>query len=104
VTGIAGSAPAYIFQFIQSMVDQAISEGMPAECARNLATQAVLGAAKLAQAKPESTLEELRIAVTSPGGTTAAALNSFAEDGFSNIIQKAVAAAVNRGRELGEQA
>jgi pyrroline-5-carboxylate reductase len=104
VTGIAGSAPAYVFQFIQSMVEQAIAHGMSAECARNLATQAVLGAAKLAQAKPESTLHDLRVAVTSPGGTTAAALNSFADDGFSNIIKKAVAAAVNRGRELGEQA
>ncbi len=104
VTGIAGSAPAYIFQFIQSMVDQAVVEGMPTECARNLATQAVLGAAKLAQTQPQTTLVDLRVAVTSPGGTTAAALASFAEDGFSNIIQKAVAAAVNRGKELGENA
>jgi len=104
VTAIAGSAPAYIFQFIQAMVEQAITEGMSADCARNLATQAVYGAAKLAQNKSETSLEDLRIAVTSPGGTTAAALASFAEDDFSNIIHKAVAAAAARGRELGEQA
>lgn len=104
VTAIAGSAPAYIFQFIDSMVQQAIKEGMPEESARNLATQAFLGSAMLAQYKPEESLENLRIAVTSPGGTTAAALSSFDNNNFSNIIQEAVAAAAARGRELGEQA
>lgn len=104
VTAIAGSAPAYVFQFIESMVAQAMAEGMDSKCARNLATQAVLGAAKLAQTKSQTSLQDLRIAVTSPGGTTAAALASFAEDDFSNIIQKAVAAAAARGRELGEKA
>ena len=104
VTAIAGSAPAYVFQFIQSMVEQAVTEGMPAQTARNLATQAVLGASTLAQIQHHRSLEELRVAVTSPGGTTAAALASFEVNGFSNIIKKGVAAAAARGRELGEKA
>ena len=72
--------------------------------ARNLATQAVVGASRLAQLKPDNSLDNLRNAVTSPGGTTAAAIASFEQDEFSNIIQKAVSAAINRGKELGEQA
>ncbi len=104
VTAIAGSAPAYVFLFIQSMVDQAVEEGLDPISARSLATQAVLGASKLAQTKHHQSLVDLRKAVTSPGGTTAAAIDSFEQNGFSNIIKQAVAAATNRGKELGEQA
>jgi len=104
VTAIAGSAPAYVFLFIQAMVDQAVKDGLDPISARNLATQAVLGASKLAQIKTDDSLNDLRKAVTSPGGTTAAALASFEQDNFSNIIKKAVSAAINRGKELGEQA
>lgn len=104
VTAIAGSAPAYVFLFIQSMLEQAIAEGLDETSARNLSTQAVLGAAKLAQIKSDVSLTELRTAVTSPAGTTAAAIASFEQNNFSNIIKQAVAAATNRGKELGEQA
>ncbi len=104
VTAIAGSAPAYVFLFIQAMVEQAVKDGLDEKCARNLATQAVLGASKLAQMKSSETLQDLRQAVTSPAGTTAAAIASFEQNEFSNIIKKAVSAATNRGKELGEQA
>jgi pyrroline-5-carboxylate reductase len=104
VTAIAGSAPAYVFLFIQAMVEQAVEDGLDEKCARNLATQAVLGASKLAQIKSGVALQDLRQAVTSPGGTTAAAIASFEQNDFSNIIKKAVYAATTRGKELGEQA
>jgi len=104
VTAIAGSAPAYVFLFIQAMVEQAIENGLDPKSARNLATQAVVGASKLAQIKSDRSLQDLGNAVTSPGGTTAAAITSFEQNDFSNIIKKAVGAAINRGKELGEQA
>lgn len=104
VTAIAGSAPAYVFLFIQSMVEQATQDGLNPVVARNLATQAVLGAAKLAQTKPQESLDRLRKTVTSPGGTTAAAIESFQRNQFSQTIKTAISAAVQRGKELGEQA
>lgn len=104
VTAIAGSAPAYVFLFLQSMIEQAIDSGLAPTSARNLATQAVKGASQLAQTKSDESLQDLRKAVTSPGGTTAAAISSFEQDEFSNIIKKAVSAAINRSKELGEQA
>jgi len=103
ITAIAGSSPAYVFLFIQAMVDQAVKQGLEATTARKLATQAVLGASKLAQKQSDQSLENLQKAVTSPGGTTAAAIDSFEQDDFSNIIKKAVAAAITKGKELGEQ-
>lgn len=104
VTAIAGSSPAYVFMFIQSMVDQAIADGMEPSSALKLATQAVVGAGKLAQQSEQLDLTELRNKVTSPGGTTAAAIVSFEQNGFSNIIRQAVSAATKRGKKLGEQA
>ncbi len=104
VTAIAGSAPAYVFLLIQAMVEQAINNGLDPIVARNLATQAVMGASKLAQIQSDDSLNELRKIVTSPGGTTAAAIASFEQNEFSNIIKKAISAAINRGKELGEQA
>jgi len=104
ITAIAGSSPAYIFLFIQSMVDQAVAQGLDPITARKLATQAVLGASKLAQNQLDQSLNSLQKAVTSPGGTTAAAIDSFEQNDFSNIIKKAVTAAIARGKELGEQA
>jgi len=104
VTAIAGSAPAYVFLFIESIVEQAIKEGLDPNTARNLATQTVLGASKLAQAQSEKNLQQLREEVTSPNGTTAAAIASFEKNDFSNIIKQAVAAAIARSKELGEQA
>ena len=102
VTAISGSSPAYIFLLIESMVEQAVNSGLEQSVARNLATQAVLGAAELAKTEIQTPLAKLRQNVTSPNGTTAAAIDSFEHNNFSNIIKQAVAAATARGKELGE--
>ncbi|MCW9000531.1 MAG: pyrroline-5-carboxylate reductase, partial [Kangiellaceae bacterium] len=102
VTAIAGSSPAYAFLFMQAIIDQAVANGLSEEKAFKLVTQAISGAAQLAQAQTDKSLEILRKEVTSPGGTTAAAISSFKNDDFENIVKKAVSAAVNRGRELGK--
>ena len=102
VTAISGSSPAYVYILLESMIEQAVNQGLDQTTARNLATQAVLGAAELVQTQPQKALKELRQQVTSPNGTTAAAIDSFEQHDFSNIIKQAVAAAVARGKELGE--
>ncbi len=102
VTAIAGSSPAYCFIFIQAMVEQAEALGMSPDTARKLATQAVLGAAQLVEARPEQRLEELVDAVTSKGGTTEAAIASLKQQNFSETIKKAVQSAYNRAQQLGD--
>ncbi len=100
VTAIAGSSPAYVFLMMQAMVEQAVESGLTQEAAFELVTQAFSGAAQLAQQTPEKPIKQLRQEVTSPGGTTAAAINSFKNDDFENIVKKAVRAAAARGQEL----
>lgn len=102
VTAVSGSGPAYVFHFIECLQAAGESLGFDADTARKLAIDTVLGAAKLAASSDESPAV-LRERVTSKGGTTAAALASFAADGFPAIVTRAVAAAEARGRELGEQ-
>ena len=102
VTAIAGSAPAYVYLFMQAMIDQAVTLGFNSNDARNLVTQSVLGTAKLAQFKHDVKLDDLREAVTSPGGTTFEAIKSFNNNNFSKIVKEAVNAAYNRGVSLGK--
>ncbi|MGB0496336.1 MAG: pyrroline-5-carboxylate reductase [Kangiellaceae bacterium] len=102
VTAIAGSSPAYIYLFMQAMIDQAMTLGLDAESARTLVTQSLLGTAKLAQAHTDTPLSDLREAVTSPGGTTFEAIHSLNNNNFSEIVKDAVKAAYNRGVNLGE--
>ncbi|MBL8453987.1 MAG: pyrroline-5-carboxylate reductase, partial [Zoogloea sp.] len=102
VTAISGSGPAYVFHFIESLQAAGESIGFDADTARKLAIDTVLGAARLAAGSDESP-GVLRERVTSKGGTTAAALASFAADGFPAVVERAVRAAEARGRELGEQ-
>lgn len=102
VTAVSGSGPAYVFHFIEALEAAGKAQGFDAETARKLAIGTVLGAARLA-AGSEDSPGVLRERVTSKGGTTAAALASLAESGFMDIIDRAVAAACNRGRELGDE-
>lgn len=102
VTAVSGSGPAYVFHFIEALEAAGKAQGFDAETARKLAIGTVLGAARLA-AGSEDSPGVLRERVTSKGGTTAAALASLAESGFTDIIDRAVAAACNRGRELGDE-
>jgi pyrroline-5-carboxylate reductase len=102
VTAISGSSPAYFFLMMQSMVEQAVAAGLPEKTALELVMQSASGAAQLAQVSHEESLLSLREAVTSPGGTTAAAINSFQASGFEVVIKKAVKASIDRGIELGK--
>ncbi|MCP3955409.1 MAG: pyrroline-5-carboxylate reductase [Desulfobacterales bacterium] len=101
VTAVSGSGPAYFFYFIEALQHAALQEGLSLEHARLLSLETAFGAAKLAL---ESSVEAstLRERVTSPGGTTAAALEVFEKQGVSDSIARAVSAAATRARELGK--
>jgi pyrroline-5-carboxylate reductase len=102
VTAVSGSGPAYVFLFIQSLIKAGIAEGLPEELAKMLAIRTVQGSAVLADKTGES-LEQLRKNVTSPGGTTEAALKILMENGaLEKLLCKAVAAAAKRSKELVE--
>ena len=99
VTALSGSGPAYVFLLAEAMIAAGEAEGLPADAARALALQTVLGAARMLVESDESP-DELRKRVTSPNGTTQAALDSFERDGFRAIVARAIHAARERGREL----
>lgn len=101
VTAISGSGPAYVFHFIESLQDAAVALGFNIVDARRLAVETFLGAAKLAAQSPDP-VALLRERVTSKGGTTAAALDSFYADNIHDAIERGTRAACARGRELGE--
>jgi pyrroline-5-carboxylate reductase len=102
VTAVSGSGPAYVFYFIEALQSAGTSLGLPAETARLLAIETFVGAAQLAANSDESA-SELRARVTSKGGTTAAAIDTFASLRVANSIGHGVAAAAARGRELCDQ-
>ena len=100
VTALSGSGPAYVFEMIQALVDAGVSAGLPAELALGLTVETVAGAAEMLR-QGLGTPDELRTAVTSPGGTTAAGLGVFAEAGFRELVRQVVTAARDRSIELG---
>ena len=101
VTALSGSGPAYLFLFAEALARAGEAVGLPADIAARLARRTVEGAAFLLEASPALTPMELRKDVTSPGGTTAAALDVLtAADGLAPLLERAVAAAAHRGREL----
>ena len=100
VTAVSGSGPAYVFLLIEAMARAGEREGMPADLALRLARSTVAGAGALAQLSDESPAQ-LRESVTSPGGTTQAALDLLmAADGLEALMARAVAAAAARSRVL----
>lgn len=101
VTAVSGSGPAYVFWFLEQMAAAGESMGLAPEAARQLALHTVLGAAKLAAGSPEPA-SVLRERVTSKGGTTAAALQVFADEDLAGRFAKALRAASARGTELGD--
>lgn len=103
VTAVSGSGPAYVFHLIEALAAAAEAEGLSPELSLRLAKATVGGAGQLAEDAAESPAQ-LRINVTSPGGTTAAALAVLmdAETGFPALLKRAVKAAADRGRELGK--
>lgn len=102
VTAVSGSGPAYVFHLIEALAAAGAAEGLPSDLAMTLAKATVAGAGALAEAADEDPAR-LRIDVTSPGGTTAAALAVLmdGERGFPALLKEAVHAAAERGRELG---
>lgn len=101
VTGVSGSGPAYVFHMIETLAAAGVSQGLSAGLAMQLAKATVAGAGALAQAVEEDP-GQLRVNVTSPNGTTQAALEVLmdAEHGFPALLSRAVKAATERSREL----
>jgi pyrroline-5-carboxylate reductase len=102
VTALSGSGPAYVYLFVKAMADAAAAEGLPSELAIRMALKTIRGAEENMRRSPLDAAELIRI-VASPGGTTEAALNTFAQRGFSDIVADAVHAAAERSRELGRR-
>ena len=102
VTALSGSGPAYVFYFIEAMQEAALELGLTAEQGKQLALATFAGATELA-ARSEEPVSTLRDRVTSKGGTTFAALASLEASGVRHAIVKALHAAADRGRELGEE-
>jgi len=102
VTALSGSGPAYVFLFLESLTEAGIAAGLPADRARALAMQTIYGSAMLARQSHEN-FATLRQNVSSPGGTTEAALKLLMQDNaFKTLVKNAVLAAARRAKELAE--
>lgn len=100
VTAVSGSGPAYVFLLIEALAEAGKAAGLPADLAARLARATIIGSGELARLSPESAAD-LRRAVTSPGGTTEAALKLLmAPGGLTDLMTRAVAAATKRSHEL----
>lgn len=102
VTAVSGSGPAYFFLLIEAMTAAGVKLGLPADIAAQLTVQTALGAAHMAVAS-DVDAAELRRRVTSPAGTTEAAIKSFQAGGFEALVEKALGAAAHRSAEMAEQ-
>jgi pyrroline-5-carboxylate reductase len=101
VTALSGSGPAYVFLFMEALQAAGQKLGLSEAASFDLAAQTLLGASAMIQARQKSPAD-LRVAVTSPGGTTAAALKAFEDAGFRQLVEKALTAARDRSVELGQ--
>ncbi|MGH8033325.1 MAG: pyrroline-5-carboxylate reductase [Luteimonas sp.] len=99
VTAVSGSGPAYVFLLAEAMEQAAIAEGLPAAAARMLVRHTVLGAARMLT-ESEDAPSELRRRVTSPGGTTQAAIETLEQGEFRHLLADAIRNATERGRQL----
>ncbi|RKR04134.1 pyrroline-5-carboxylate reductase [Maricaulis maris] len=104
VTAVSGSGPAYVFLLAEALAGAAFAEGLPRDLADKLARETIIGAGALL-AKSGKTPQELRRAVTSPGGTTQAAVDVLmgAGGGLPELVRQAVAAAERRSRQMGQE-
>ncbi len=99
-TAVSGSGPAYVFLFVEALVEAAVHIGLPQDMAAELVAQTLRGSSHFLQASGRKPAE-LRRMVTSPGGTTAAALARLEEGQFTGLVKQAVSAAYDRAKELG---
>lgn len=102
VTALSGSGPAYFFLFVEAMIEAGTGQGLERETATELALQTALGAARMAS-ENEVDLVELRRRVTSPGGTTQAAIESFEEAGLRQVVSNAMQAAADRAEAMARE-
>lgn len=102
VTGLSGSGPAYVFAFIEALADAGVKNGLTRDIAAQLAVQTVVGAARMAAETGEHPAL-LREKVTSPGGTTIAALHTLENGRFRGLLMDAVDSACRRSQELSEK-
>lgn len=103
VTAVSGTGPAYVFLLAEALTEAAIREGLPHHAAEKLVHQTLRGSGVLLS-RSEKSAFRLRSEVTSPGGTTAAAMHVLEDKGFRALIEDAVRAATQRSQELGEAA
>ena len=102
VTALSGSGPAYVFYFIEAMIEAGVSMGLNREQANQLAVGTFVGSAALAKASTEP-IEILRSRVTSKGGTTYAAITSMEQDNVKTLFMRAMQAARQRAKEMGDE-
>lgn len=102
VTAVSGSGPAYFFLMVEALEDAAVAQGLPRPSARLLATRTCLGAGRMLT-EGTDTPADLRKRVTSPGGTTQAALDTFAAADFRSLVTHVIEAATQRGRQLSDR-
>ncbi len=103
ITALSGSGPAYLFHMIEMLERAGTELGLPSGLAQKLARQTIIGSAALAEAEPNISAATLRQNVTSPNGTTAAALNILMNGEMQGIYTKALKTAKKRGEELNNQ-
>jgi pyrroline-5-carboxylate reductase len=99
-TAVSGSGPAYFFLMMEAMIRGAVRLGLTWETARKLVLETALGSALAARDRPDMNLAALRDQVTSPGGTTAEALQVLENGGFTGLMAAAIEAAAEKGRRL----
>lgn len=102
VTAVSGSGPAYFFLFMEAMIDAGVAQGLSREAAANLAIQTCLGAGQLARSS-DVDVAELRRRVSSPGGTTLKAIDSFEKNNLRSMVKEAMQACAHRAKEMADE-
>ncbi|MDR1042710.1 MAG: pyrroline-5-carboxylate reductase [Clostridiales Family XIII bacterium] len=100
VTGISGSSPAYAYMYIQALIESGVRHGLGEKEARIMAAQSTLGAAKMVLENEDVSVEQMRINVCSPGGTTIEAVHTLEKEGFMDAVKRAVYACVEKSKRM----